>query len=228
MPTEERAFPSIAAAAHTLAEDLAKVLRHAISIRGKAILAVSGGRTPQHVYKHLCRLDVDWSLVTVTLTDERWVTSNHPDSNAKLVKTLLLKGPASAATFIPLYSAHSTPAAAQAVCEQRLKSLLLTPFDAVYLGMGSDGHFASIFPGEAAIDVCDRLCIAIPKTAARLPRMSLTVNAILNARNIFLLFNGSKKYATYRKAQKARSHKEIPIQRILTQEKVPIYVLSAP
>jgi 6-phosphogluconolactonase len=227
MPIEERVFISIETAAHALAEDLASVLREAVSARGQALLAVSGGHTPRQVFEHLCQLNAEWSKVTVTLTDERWVAPDHPDSNENLVRTHLLQGPAKAATFISLYDGDSTPAAAQAACEIRLQSLT-TPFDAVYLGMGTDGHFASLFPGEPAIDVRDSPCVAVPATASRRPRMSLTVPEILNARKIFILFSGKEKHATYIKAQKARSYGEIPLQLILSQEKVPIYVFSAP
>lgn len=224
---EERNFKTLEAAAHALADDLAAVLREAISTRGEALIAVSGGRTPQQVFERLHQLTVDWSRVTITLADERWVPPDHPDSNEKLVRSYLLQGTAAAATFIPLYGGEESPEAGQPACEARLKTLAL-PFDAVYLGMGSDGHFASLFPGDAAVDARDSLCVAVPAMESRLPRMSLTAPAILNAGKIFLLFSGADKHAMYAEAKKAGSYKEIPLRLILSQTQTPVVVLTAP
>jgi 6-phosphogluconolactonase len=102
MLKEERHFPSLPDAAHALAGELALTLDHATSARGRALLAVSGGHTPQPVFERLRQLEVDWGRVTLTLTDERWVPPNHPDSNENLVRSWLLRGPAAAA-FIPLF-----------------------------------------------------------------------------------------------------------------------------
>ena len=227
MGIEECEFISVTAAARALAEDLASVLREAIAVRGRALLAVSGGNTPRYVFEHLCQLVIDWSKVSVTLTDDRWVPQGNPDSNEKLIRGSLLKGPAKAASFIPLYSADCIPSAGQINCETRLQSLEL-PFDAVYLGMGADGHFASLFPNEHAIEVRDSLCVYVPGTAKRLPRISLTVSAILNSRKIYLLYGGKEKHETFNKAKQEHSCRENPLQIILSQDEVPVSVMSAP
>jgi 6-phosphogluconolactonase len=127
---EEHRFAALPAAAHALADELASLLREAISDRGRSLLAVSGGRTPQQVFERLRQLEVDWGRVTLTLIDERWVPAGHPESNERLVRSYLLRGAAAAATFIPLFGAESSPEAAQPACEARLKALAL-PFDAV-------------------------------------------------------------------------------------------------
>ena len=228
MTIEERCFPTIEAAAYALADDLASTLREAISAHGHGLMAVSGGRTPHHVFERLRQLDVDWSRVTVTLTDERWVPPYHPDSNEKLVRSYLLQGPARAAAFIPLYGGEDSPEAGQSACEARVKDLVL-PFDAVYLGMGGDGHFASLFPGDPAVDARESRCIPVPATEFRLPRMSLTASAILDARKVFLLFSGADKHAKYAEAARTDgANHDIPLRLLLLQTQTPVYVLSAP
>ncbi len=227
MTIEERSFTTIEDAADALAGDLASVLQEAISDRGQALLAVSGGRTPQQVFRRLRQMDVDWGCVTLTLTDERWVPVDHPDSNERLVRSYLLQGLVTAATFIPLFSDEDSLEDGQSACEARLKPMVL-PFDAVYLGMGNDGHFASLFPGDPAVDVRDSLCVAVPAKESRLPRMTLSAQVILNARKVFLLFSGADKHAMYAEARKVGSYKEIPLRLVLSQEQTPVKVMSAP
>ena len=227
MNIKERSYQSIAEAAKTLAEELANILIKAIATNGKAYAALSGGRTPQHVFANLRQSDIDWSKVVLTLTDERWVEPIHPESNENLVRSHLLHGPAKAATFIPMYSNCGHLTEGEAICEQNLQTIE-QPFDFVYLGMGEDGHFASLFPGDHTVGVDDKMCVAVPRTNTRLARLSLTLPRILNAKKIYLLFNGEKKKEVYAKARSAKSHHEFPIQLILCQKKVPVYVLIAP
>jgi len=227
MTVDERSFATVDAAARALADDLAAAARQAISARGRALLAVSGGRTPRHVFAHLRQREVDWSRVTVTLTDERWVPADHPDSNEGLVRAHLLHGPAAAAAFVPLYGGEASPEAGQTACEARLGALA-APFDAVYLGLGDDGHIASLFPGDAALEVRDRLCVAVPGTGVRQPRLSLTAPAILSAREVFLMFSGAGKHAAYAEANRAGASERLPVRLILDQARTPVRVLSAP
>jgi 6-phosphogluconolactonase len=227
MAVEEHHFTSIEAAADELAGNLASALSDAISARGQALLAVSGGRTPKHVFERLRRHHVEWSRVQVTLTDERWVPVDHPESNERLVRFYLLSGAAESATFISLFGGEESAKEGQSACEVRLRTLTL-PFDAVYLGMGSDGHFASLFPGDSALNVNDRLCVAVPATESRLSRISLTVSAILNANRIFLLFSGPDKHYMYSKAKQPGPIEEIPLRLLLSQEQAPLSVLTAP
>lgn len=227
MPITEHRFPTIEAAARTLAEELAAVLREALFTRGQGLLAVSGGRTPRQVFEHLRQLELDWSRVIVTLTDERWVPADHPESNERLVRDYLLQGAAKAATLVPLFGGEEFPEIGQPACEARLSALML-PFDAVYLGMGGDGHFASLFPGDPAVEVRDSRCVAVPASETRLARMSLTVSAILNAKKIFLLFAGADKHAAYARARRPGSYRDIPLRLILLQTQTPVFVLMTP
>jgi len=224
MLLEERNFSNLDLACKTLATELASILREAIRDRGRAVLAVSGGSTPEFVFKYLCNEDLDWSCVVITLTDERWVPSDHPDSNENLVRCFLLKGLAKAANFIPMYVAENFLEKGQVTCEKRL-SEIPQPFDAVYLGMGEDGHFASLFPQDEAINVRNSKCVAVPSSDSRQARMSLTVPVILAARKIFLLFSGVDKLKKYAEAKQEGSYDDVPIRLVLNQENTPVSVL---
>jgi len=224
---EERSFPNLTKAAQVLAKELAGMLNSALDTRGHASLAVSGGRTPQTVFSQLRLLPVDWRRVTLTLTDERWVAPDKPESNEQLVRTFLLQGAARAAVFVPLYGGEEEPADGQAACESRLKQIK-RPFDAVYLGMGEDGHFASLFPGDEAVFKEDSLCVAVPPAQTRLPRLSLTARTILDSRKIYLLFSGAEKHEIYERAKLEGPAIEMPVRLILHQTQVPVHVLTAP
>jgi 6-phosphogluconolactonase len=126
-------------------------------------------------------------------------------------------------SFVPLYGGQATLKDDIKSCESRLEKLSL-PFDAVYLGMGPDGHFASLFPGDETLDNSNSLCVAVEGTNSRLARISLTASAILNARKIYLLFSGEDKLSIYRKARIPGSHYEIPIRFVLSQNEVPVMV----
>ena len=227
MPINERSYPDIETAAHALADDLAAILKSALAERGRALLAVSGGRTPRHVFERLRAAAIDWSAVTVTLIDERWVPPDHADSNERLVREYLLQGDAAAATFVPLYGGEDSPMEGQEACEARLAQLNL-PFDAVYLGMGPDGHFASLFPGDAVVNVRDGRCVAVPASGERVPRMSLTAPTVLNTRRVFLLFNGPDKHGKFAEARTPGSPDAVPLRLVVRQETVPVTVLTAP
>ena len=222
-----RNFASIELAAQALAERLAFTLNEAISDRGQASIAVSGGRTPRLVFQHMRQHRVPWDRVTVTLTDERWVTPDHAESNEWLVRTHLLIGPANAATFKPMFGGESSPQSGQAACEQRLKSIG-SPIDAVYLGMGADGHIASLFPGHPAIKSRSSQCVAVSAPDICPPRMSLTAAAIMGSRRIFLLFAGADKHSTYKKAQQRGPCRDMPLRLLYGKSQAPVEVLAAP
>lgn len=227
MIVDERHFATIEAASRALAAALAAALREALSARGAAIMAVSGGRTPRRVFERLRKADVDWSRVTVTLTDERWVPVDHPESNEGLVRSRLLQDRASAAGFVPLFGGEASAEAGRPACEARLAGLTL-PFDAVYLGIGEDGHVASLFPGEPAVEARDGRCVAVPGTGSRLPRMSLTLPAILAATKIFVLFAGEAKRAAYAEAKDPGGRRDVPLRLVLANEAAPVHVLTGP
>src|SRR5262249_13537291 len=134
------------ALAEALAAAVAGVLRAAIAQRARASLVLSGGTTPRRFLDALSRQALAWSALDGTLADERWLPPDHERSNEGLLADTLLHGDAEAAGFVPLYRDDAaTPDAALPAIAADLATLA-PPFDAVVLGMGADGHCASLFP----------------------------------------------------------------------------------
>lgn len=186
-----------AALATKLATEVADCLQSAINDRGQASLVVSGGSTPLPFFKALASVDIPWDRVTVTLADERWVDASHPDSNEKLVRDNLLTGLAASATFVSLKNSASTPEAGWQQAESAIAALA-RPLDVVVLGMGGDGHTASLFPDtpglEQAIAVgCGKSTWPMNPPGASQARMSLTLDTLIDANHCFLHVTGEQK-----------------------------------
>ncbi len=185
---------SVAAA---LAEAVAGDLERTLSARGSALLALSGGTTPKRFMQDLSRHALDWASVTVTLVDERWVPPTHPRSNARLVNENLLHGKAAEARFVPLYVDAPTPENALPRVAARIDALPLPP-DVAVLGMGTNGHTASFFPGgdhlAEALDP-DGKASVLPMRApdAGEPRITLTLPVLVAAPSLYLHIEGAKK-----------------------------------
>lgn len=224
-------FADATAMAEALADAVAAQLRAAIAQRGCASLVVSGGRSPIPFLRALAERSLDWARVTVTLADERWVPPDHPDSNAGLVAANLLRGPAARARFVPLYGGEATPEAGLSACAERLRDLP-RPFDVVILGMGDDGHFASLFPGIAGL--AELLSESGPALAATTPpaaahaRLSLGVSALLDAHRVFVQIQGGTKREVIEAAARCENAEKLPIATLLLQRKVPISVFFCP
>lgn len=226
----EHSLPDAESGAAALAGALRDALSAAVAARGRAAFAVSGGRTPEAVFPRLAAVALDWKDVTVTLSDERWVPADHPDSNEGLARRLLLRGPARAAAFVGLHTGAATPWAGQAACEARLATLP-QPFDAIFLGMGPDGHIASLFPGEPALGIypdCSSRCLACAGPAGSHPRMSLSPCMLLSSRQLFLMLAGPEKHAVYERAKQPGPVTELPVRLLLCQDKVPLTVFLTP
>ncbi|WP_440940488.1 6-phosphogluconolactonase [Immundisolibacter sp.] len=232
MAVREHAFVSAQEAVRALATAVAAQLDTALKARPRASLVVSGGRSPIGFFHALREMPLDWARVRVSLADERWLPPQHPDSNAHLVAEHLLQGAAAAAQFVPLWNGAPSPAPAIAERQQAL-GVLPRPFDAVVLGMGEDGHTASLFPGaagvEAALDPAgtDTL-VAIDPPDAPYPRLSLTLAALLDSRQIYLPLNGARKQAVYRQARGECEPLRLPVAAVVCQAKVPVSVFLAP
>jgi len=188
-------FDTPAAQAEAQAAAIADRLAGAIARDGAAALAVSGGKSPIALFKALAQTELDWSRVTVTLVDERIVPADHPDSNARLVREHLLTGRAAAARFLPLVTDPTNPDADLARLERELPLLTVA-----VLGMGEDGHTASLFPrAEGLADGLDpdgrRRVLAITPPAAPHRRLTLTLAALAGAERLQLAIAGAAKRA---------------------------------
>jgi 6-phosphogluconolactonase len=217
--------------ADQLARDIASKLDAAIKARGKATLAVSGGGTPKQMFAVLCEQEIDWSKVTITLVDERWVDTDSDRSNAKLVAEHLLHHEAHTATFVPLFDkAHKDDVDAALADVGKRIDALGQPLDVVILGMGPDGHTASFFPGgdnlEEALDPNGKKAvISMRAGGAGEPRITLTLPRVLDARTVYLHIEGADKKELLAKAE---GGEDVPIRAVLTQDRVPIHVFWAP
>ena len=234
-PTERR-FPDAETLADALSAELETCLLQGIRDRGRATLVLSGGSTPLPLFRRLRDRPLPWSAITVTLADERWVDREHPDSNAAFLHRELLVGHAAAATFVDLKNSAPTPEAGQAVCETDL-ARLDWPVDAVVLGMGGDGHTASLFPqtaeNQSALGLglnldTDQRCVAIQPGQAPHPRISLTLSALIATRKLILHITGSSKWQVYQDALRPGPATELPVRGVLRQDRRPVEVFWSP
>jgi len=201
-----------------LAQVVGQILQTQISNSGSASLAVSGGSTPKKLFELLSKIDLEWQNVAITLVDDRWLANDQADSNQQLVEKNLLQNHASHATFIPLYQeGYSAFEATTKV--NSLFDNIKQPFDVVLLGMGNDGHTASLFPCSDQINEglsTSATYLATQPTTAPYQRMSLSAQAIEAAGHLFLQLKGADKQATLNKALNGDKHLEMPIRRFLT------------
>jgi 6-phosphogluconolactonase len=226
-------FASPAALADALAGRIATHLRAAISARGKASLAVSGGRTPVRLFEALSRQHLDWGHVAVTLVDERLVPDTDERSNARLVQTHLLQGEAAAARFVPLYSRADTPEEAARNADRALSDVPL-PLDVVVLGMGTDGHTASFFPDAPNLralfaNAGGARVLPVMAPSAGEPRLTLSAQVLSTARFIAVHVEGPEKLAVLTRAlADDDGPDEKPISTLIAMAPTPVEVFRAP
>lgn len=209
-----------------LADVIETELTAAVESRGHASLVVSGGNTPRPLFKALAQRPLPWKNITITLADERWVDTESADSNEAMIRAVLLQGFATDAKFIPLKNSAATAIEGRSQCQMSL-SKIASPFDLVILGMGDDGHTASLFPtvaGSALDSNKHELCASITPLTAPHERMSLSAWAILNSRRILLHIVGENKWQVYQKAMQKGLIDDLPIRVVLHQDKVPVDV----
>jgi len=186
-------YPTATAADYELAHTVAADLAHAITRRGVATLALSGGTTPACFLRELGERPLDWSRVQVTLTDERWVPPGHPRANSTLIDQTLRRGAARDCAWHPLYCEGLERNKGIAGLNARLASFAW-PLDVAVLGMGEDGHVASLFPDAAVWDAADPVEHVIAATAPTgEERVSLTLSTLRAAHRRYLLLHGARK-----------------------------------
>jgi 6-phosphogluconolactonase len=216
--------------ADNLSNDLSvmieKLLLDALSRNNRASLAVSGGSTPISLFKKISRLDIDWTSIDITLVDDRWVDPSHEDSNESLVRRYLLKYNAADASFFPLKNNSESAQYGKSLCEESLGQIR-HPLDVTVLGLGIDGHTASLFPCSkelaVAMDVNNNSnCVATTPKSAPHERISLTRSAISQSNNIILHITGHNKLDTLALAMKTKDSNIMPIYAFL-QEPISIY-----
>lgn len=229
-----RGFASEPEMFQALANEIVTRLSAGVAAHGAASLVCSGGTTPGALYDVLSASDAPWDKVSVTLSDERWVPPSSDASNEKLVRTRLLKNRAASAKLVPMKTAAADPHTAEESVSRAIAAMP-RPFDVTLLGMGNDGHTASMFPGsdglEKALDTSSPLLVRAIRPvnfAETGERMSLTLRAILDSRLIVILVKGEAKLDTYRAALTGPNIREMPVRAVLQQSKTPVQVYWAP
>lgn len=228
--------------AAALALEVADELRLAIQNRGKAVLSMSGGRSPVAMMQALSRCVLPWSEVTITLVDDRQVPQDHPASNAGLVHRHLRQNQAVTARWVTLVGAQgqplpSTPAQWAQRAETASQQLLsLGPADVVLLGMGTDGHFASIFPqadqcGLALDPTQAKACLSMrldPLPAeAPFHRLTQTLAHLKSARRWILSVAGAAKLGVLRQAL-SQAQPNWPVTALLHPSNPPLTLWISP
>ncbi|WEZ84373.1 6-phosphogluconolactonase [Rhizobium sp. 32-5/1] len=232
MAAEMHVFDNGPALALGLAGAVSAALSAAIKARGTASIAVSGGSTPKAFFKALSQAKIDWDKVCVTLVDERFVEPDSDRSNEKLVRDNLLIDGASGAKFEPLYypTAMAEEAAATAT---KQTAAIGSPFDVAILGMGTDGHTASFFPGgsrlsEALDGATPRGVMTMEADGAGEPRLTFTFSSLQDAGLLVLHIEGSGKKDVLAKAQEDGGEAEMPIRAMLRRAASPLQIYWAP
>jgi 6-phosphogluconolactonase len=225
---EIETFETAEAAARAAAQAIAE----ALAGQGPRTFVATGGRTPGPAYDVLAAMDLGWEGVSVTQTDERFVDPGSSDSNAGLIRTRLLTGRAAGARFVPLKGDGPTPDADAQAAEAKLAGLL--PASATLLGMGDDGHIGSIFPIDPNLrrwlDPAEkRLVIGVEVSGEKpyVPRISLTVRALLATGLLAVLITGEAKRAVIEQAL-AEPGSGLPIGAVVRQASTPVRIFWAP
>jgi len=189
---QRHVFPNIEQLSRAFADFAATTLQNTLSQKQHATLVVPGGNTPRHYLPALAKCKLPWDRITVTLSDERWVDVNDAQSNEHLVKQCLMQYLPQHARFVGLKTQHDSPFDAIETIHQRLDRLPL-PVSLTVLGLGEDGHIASLFPGMNPDSLSASHCVAVAPPIAPSLRVSLSLEMLANSERIVLVVTGEKK-----------------------------------
>jgi len=224
----EHYFKTRLEASTAAADRMAELLSKRLDNNGNASVIVSGGTSPRQCMAALAEAPLDWQRVQVVLSDERWVPPDHEDSNEKLVRESLLVGPAASAALLPVFAEGVSP---EERCDELQDPLPVLPFSCSLIGIGVDGHFASLFPDAEQLELglnvdSDRLYVPVKTAASPHARVSMTLAGISRSDEIALLFFGEEKLEVYEHAK--TSAEAYPLSRLLRQKRAPVRLFWAP
>ena len=208
-----RSFPSLASLSKAAAKDIAALAKEAIASSGRFTIALSGGNTPRSLYETLARdyqSTIDWSHVLFFLGDERYVRYDDPASNYCMAReTLFNHIPVTFENVYPVNTALPNPEKAATDYSTELRLTIgggLPSFDLILLGLGNDGHTASLFPGTDFESEKGKLVVVTSSPIPPTVRISLTLDVINAARNVFFLVAGSDKASILREVLEDREN----------------------
>ena len=229
MTIDEDFFASHTLASKAAAFHVASAIGSDLSNSNEAAVVLSGGSTSKQCYDELASTNLRWDDVHVVLSDERCVPVDHQASNEGMIRRSLMINRAKSAKFVSANDATLSPMGRCRALTDKI-NLLPLPFSAVLLGMGADGHFASLFSEfkhlEDALDLDGtHRCMLVCSTASEQARMTLTMSSLTRAKEILLPFFGHAKRKTYERAKLQDSC--LPVSRLLQQQRVPVRVFWA-
>ena len=202
-----------------ISKQIVNLLEQDIKAKGNANFIVSGGSSPIKIFEDLSMVNIDWSNVTISLVDDRVVEVSHNDSNEKLVQEVLISGNASDAKFISICN------------EPKELAALQRPYSVMLLGMGEDGHFASLFPkliktNPEYFDLQSEpeIFFTEPMGSPCHKRVSMNLSMILESENIFLLVSSDKKNDVLKQAE---FDKNLPLYYLLNQSQKEIKIIKS-
>jgi 6-phosphogluconolactonase len=221
----------------SLAQNCQSHLQKSITNNGVASLMVSGGSTPAPLYEILSKSNLDWKNIHVALVDERWVDKQHSTSNEALIYRSLLRGKAENAPFTGMKNPTTNAKTGYLETEGQYQKLP-QPFTVTILGMGSDGHTASLFPHaegltEALAEDNQQLTAPIMAkqsdvTGVNTERVTLTLYGLLKSDRLILIITGEEKLAVFREAMSEGPVENMPIRALVRQSKIPFELYWAP
>ena len=220
-------YDDAAEMADAVAGDVQFIIESAIEARGAAVIALSGGKTPIPIYERLASAKLDWKRVTIVPADERIVPLGDPLSNVTMIgKTFIPKG----ARVIPIVPQATADYKAAGRSADALMQDLHWPLDFVLLGVGGDGHTASIFPGpdydEALNGPKERRALGVMPDPlppeAPVARVTLSRQGIVTARSLIVAITGAAKRKVVEDAISEGAGSPYPIGRVLADVELPV------
>lgn len=217
------AYPDIESLSQGFADFAATTLKNTLTRKPQATLVVPGGSTPRHYLPALAKCQLPWDRITITLSDERWVDINNEQSNEQLVKKYLMAHLPPNTSFIGLKTQHENPFDAVDTIHLRLDQL--PPLSLTVLGLGEDGHIASLFPGINPDLPSNHHCVAIASPIAPSLRVSLSLEMLARSENIVLVVTGKNKRLLLDRLN-GHSDSGIPLTWLLQRASSPITVFE--
>lgn len=219
-----------------LLSDSQTAIEQALADNARCSLLLSGGTTPAPFYRQLAKQPLAWHDIDIGLVDERWVAPAHAASNEKLLRENILIAHATAARFVAMKNTAATAQQGEAECNKHYQEMAVPAL--CILGMGNDGHTASLFPAarglKAGLDKHNnQACVAISATPSEVTgdyteRMSLTINTIKRSHYIALVICGEKKWHSYQQAKLLGDVEAMPVRALLHDPDCCVNVYYAP